>query len=285
MTQTDASPAGAGVAAGAAPVTVELVRSEKDARAAVAALARVWARQDGAEPLPSELAWAFAHSGNYVSVACSRGEVVGAAIAFRGRDESGDVLHSHIAGVLPGSQGLGVGYRLKQHQRSWALAEGLDRVVWTFDPLVGRNGYFNVVKLGAQLTRYYVDFYGPMDDGINNGDETDRCLVTWRIKSPRATAAAAASTPAADIDAARARGAVEVLKRGASGDPVTQSAEADVRLVQVPPDIVQLRHSDPALARSWRLALRETLMTAFAAGLEVVGVGRDGWYVVEPPAA
>ena len=112
MTQTDASPAGAGVAAGAAPVTVELVRSEKDARAAVAALARVWARQDGAEPLPSELAWAFAHSGNYVSVACSRGEVVGAAIAFRGRDESGDVLHSHIAGVLPGSQGLGVGYRL-----------------------------------------------------------------------------------------------------------------------------------------------------------------------------
>src|SRR5256885_4691523 len=224
MTQTDASPAGAGVAAGAAPVTVELVRSEKDARAAVAARARVWARQDGAEPLPSELAWAFAHSGNYVSVACSRGEVVGAAIAFRGRDESGDVLHSHIAGVLPGSQGLGVGYRLKQHQRSWALAEGLDRVVWTFDPLVGRNGYFNVVKLGAQLTRYYVDFYGPMDDGINNGDETDRCLVTWRLTSPEAVAAAARRLMPADVGAARAAGARQALGCDAGQRPVPADA-------------------------------------------------------------
>ena len=285
MTQTDASLAGADVATGDASVTVELVRSEKDARAAVAVLARVWPRQDGAEPLPPELAWAFAHSGNYVSVACRRGEVVGAAIGFRGHDAAGDVLHSHIAGVLPGSQGLGVGYQLKQHQRSWALAEGLDRVVWTFDPLVARNGYFNVVKLGAQLTRYYVDFYGPMDDGINNGDETDRCLVTWRVESPLAAAAAAGKSSAADIDAARARGAVEVLTRDPSGAPRARQRDGDLRLIQVPTDIVELRHREPGLARSWRLALRETLLPAFADGLEVVGVGRDGWYVVERPAA
>src|SRR5437764_14647106 len=118
MTQTDASRAGAGVAARDEPVTVELVTSEQDARAAVAVLARIWPRADGAEPLPPELAWAFAHSGNYVAVACSGGAVVGAAIGFRGHDAAGDLLHSHIAGVLPGSQGLGVGYALKQHQRS-----------------------------------------------------------------------------------------------------------------------------------------------------------------------
>jgi len=59
-----------------------------------------------------------------VSVACSHGEVVGAAIGFRGRDAAAEVLHSHIAGVLPGSQGLGVGYQLKQHQRSWGVVGG-----------------------------------------------------------------------------------------------------------------------------------------------------------------
>ena len=145
-------------------------------------------------------------------------------------------------------------------------------MTWTFDPLVARNGYFNVVKLGAQLTRYYVDFYGPMDDGINNGDETDRCLVTWWLRSPRATEAAAGTVEATDIDALRARGAVEVLTRDPSGAPQTQPATADVRLVQVPLDIVELRHRDPGLAKAWRLALRETLVPAFEEGLEVVGV-------------
>ena len=154
-------------------------------------LAQVWRREDEQPPLPPELAWAFAHSGNYVALATIDDEPVAAAIGFRGDDADGPHLHSHIAGVLPAWQGSGVGYQIKQHQRSWAIAHGLDRVTWTFDPLVSRNAYFNVVKLGAQLTRYYVDFYGPMDDGINTGDETDRCLVSWRITSPQAVTASA----------------------------------------------------------------------------------------------
>lgn len=288
MTQTDASRPGAALAAasvGDASLSIELAHSEQDARAAVGVLAQVWPREDGAEPLPPELAWAFAHSGNYVAIARSDGDVVGAAIGFRGDDGDGPLLHSHITGVLPQSQGLGVGYQLKQHQRAWALAEGLERVTWTFDPLVARNGYFNVIKLGAQLTHYYVDFYGPMDDGINTGDETDRCLVTWRVASSRAAAAAAGMFTTADVAAARAGGAVEVLRRDSAGQPQVLPEEADVRLVQVPADVVELRHRDPGLARAWRLALREVLVAAFADGLEVTGVGRDGWYVVGRPAA
>jgi len=285
MTQTRASRPGEAAASGPAPVTVELVSSEREARAAVAVLAQVWPRDDGAEPLPPELAWAFAHAGNYVALARQEGRVIGAAVGFRGTDGSGPVLHSHIAGVLPGSQGLGVGYQLKQHQRSWALAQGLERATWTFDPLVARNGYFNVVKLGAQLTRYYVDFYGRMDDGINNGDETDRCLVTWRLGSARASAAAAGEFPTVDLDAVRTRGAVEVLRRGGSGAPEMHADDGDLRLIQVPDDVVALRLREPRLAASWRLALREAMVAAFADGLEVVGVSHDGWYVLERAGA
>jgi predicted GNAT superfamily acetyltransferase len=283
MTQTEASERGAGVTARRPPVgatvTIEPVHSEPDARAAVAVLAEVWPREDGKEPLPPELAWVFAHSGNYVALARLGDQVVGSAIGFRGDDAHGTHLHSHITGVLPACQGLGVGYQLKQHQRSWALGRGLERITWTFDPLVSRNAYFNVVKLGAQLTDYYADFYGPMDDGINTGDETDRCLVTWRLGSMQAEAAAAGVFAPTDIDAARAAGAVAVLT-DAGGVPQVQAHEADLRLVQVPGDVVALRHHDPGLARAWRVALREVLVTAFADGLEVVGVGRDGWYVV-----
>src|SRR3954470_12077145 len=209
-------------------VSVVEVRSEREARAAVAMLSEVWRREDGQPPLPPELAWAFAHSGNYVALALADDQPVAAAIGFRGDDSVGAHLHSHIAGVLPRWQGSGVGYLIKEHQRSWALAHGLDRVTWTFDPLVSRNAYFNVVKLGAQLTRYYVDFYGPMVDGINDGDETDRCLVTWRLRSAQGPAAPAGDYGPADITAVTAGGAVELLVTDDNGSPRLTATDADV---------------------------------------------------------
>jgi len=260
-------------------IAIRLVETETQARAAVGVLAAVWPRDGGHEPLPPELAWVFAHSGNYVAIAYDGHHPIAAAIGFRGEDAQGPHLHSHIAGVLPHWQGSSVGYLLKQHQRGWALERGLERITWTFDPLVARNAYFNVVKLGARLTKYYVDFYGPMDDGINLGDETDRCLVTWRLSDPAAVAAAAGEFAIVDIDRERDAGAAEVLRINASA-PVQHASSAPVRLLQVPHDIVELRHCHPSVARDWRLAMRDVLTAAFADGLEVVGVTRDSWYVV-----
>ena len=264
-------------------VTISLVDSEPESRDAVRVLAQIWPRQDGKEPLPPELAWVFAHSGNYVAIARAAGQTVGAAIGFRGEDEDGVHLHSHIAGVLPQWQGSSVGYLLKQHQRSWAMQRGIDRITWTFDPLVARNAYFNVVKLGAHLTRYYVDFYGPMDDGINGGDETDRCLATWRLSGPAALAAAAGDFTPAQLDERRAAGAVDVLTRGDFGAPLLAPSTAPVRLLQLPRDIVEMRRDDAQRAREWRVALRQALTEAFRDGLEVVGVSRDSCYVVALP--
>ncbi|HET6818274.1 MAG TPA: GNAT family N-acetyltransferase [Mycobacteriales bacterium] len=282
MTETSAPPMD-GVRRPSAPVSVVEVRSEREARAAVEVLAEVWRRDDGQPPLPPELAWAFAHSGNYVALATAGDEPVAAAIGFRGEDAGGPLLHSHIAGVLPAWQGSGVGYLIKQHQRSWAIAHGLDRITWTFDPLVSRNAYFNVVKLGAQLTRYYVDFYGRMNDGINDGDETDRCLVTWRLTSRAAVAAAARRYVAADVAGIRATGAADLLVADSEGAPKLTLTDADVRLVQVPVDIVGIRRREPGTAQEWRRALRRALVPAFEEGLEVVGVSRDSWYVVARP--
>jgi predicted GNAT superfamily acetyltransferase len=267
----------------ASELTISLVDSEPEARATVQTLAKIWPRHDGKEPLPPELAWVFAHSGNYVALARSGGEPVGAAIGFRGEDDDGPHLHSHIAGVVPPWQGSNVGYALKQHQRAWAMQRDIERITWTFDPLVARNAYFNVVKLGASLTRYYVDFYGPMDDGINDGDETDRCLATWRLSGPHAMAAAEGQFAPADLDTHRRAGAVDVLSVNASGAPALIASTAPVRLLQLPRDIVAMRTDEPVLAREWRLALRQALVSAFDDGLEVVGVSRDSCYVVARP--
>jgi predicted GNAT superfamily acetyltransferase len=62
-------------------------------------------------------------------------------------------------------------------------------------------------------------------------------------------------------------------------------SDADRQILQVPSDAVQLRHQDPRLALAWRFALREVLVAAFATGLEVVAVSRDGHYLLERASA
>ena len=264
------------------PVRIDLAHSEADARAAVRVLAQIWLQPDGHDPVTPELAWVFAHTGNYVALASAGDTVVGSALGFRGQDAEGAFLHSHIAGVLPTWQGSNIGFALKQHQRDWARANGLDRILWTFDPLVARNAYFNVTKLGARLTGYHVNFYGQMNDGINDGDETDRCVCSWELAADRAAAAARGEHASADAAALRDAGAVTLLEVGPSGEPVERDGAYDgTVLVQVPGDIVALRAADPGLGRRWREALREQLRAAFAAGHTVTAVSRDSWYVLD----
>ena len=107
--------------------------------------------------------------------------MVGAAIAFHSTPDR-HALHSHIAGVAPGLAGRSIGYAMKQHQRGWALARGIDVIEWTFDPLVARNAYFNCAKLRALPVEYLTNFYGVMPDVINGDDETDRLLVRWQLR-------------------------------------------------------------------------------------------------------
>ncbi|MEV4251230.1 hypothetical protein AB0J63_48570 [Streptosporangium canum] len=88
---------------------------------------------------------ALSHSGNYVVGAYSGEQLVGAAAGFFGAPVS---MHSHVTGALPGHE---AGYALKLRQREWALARGLQRITWTFDPLICRDAYVNLVARHATL--------------------------------------------------------------------------------------------------------------------------------------
>src|SRR5215213_7578305 len=140
---------------------------------------------------PRELA--VAHAGNYVAGAFSGTRLVGASAGFFTAPPDPE-LHSHITGVAPGGQHHGIGFALKVHQRAWALARGVRVVAWTFDPLVARNAWFNLAKLGARPTAYLEDFYGPMTDAINAGMASDRLLLAWALADP-AVAGACAGRP------------------------------------------------------------------------------------------
>lgn len=199
-----------------------------------------------------ELLMAISHAGGYVAGAFESGNAVGASFGFLADHEGRRALHSHVTGILPGVQQGGVGRALKTHQRAWASERGIDWIVWTFDPLVRRNAWFNIEVIGAHVTEYLMNFYGTMSDSINTDDESDRLVVAW---------------PTSDT------------VRRPSPTPGAASTH-----VATPDDIVVLRRTDPNAAAAWRLRLRDELAPLLAEGGVVTGFTRGGDYVVEHPA-
>ena len=219
------------------------------------------------QPISAELLRAFSKAGNYVAGAFDGPRMVGASAAFFAAPAH-NTLHSHIAGVSgPGTAGRHIGYALKLHQRAFALRNGVTRIDWTFDPLVARNAYFNIVKLGGLPVEYLPNFYGDMADGINGDDDSDRLLLRWDLDAPRPLPA-------------KTDGATVALGRDEHGGPVIGSTGAATVLVAVPPDVEALRIKDFGAAKAWRIAVREVLGGLLADGARVTGFVRDGGYVV-----
>ncbi|HEY6796353.1 MAG TPA: hypothetical protein VI248_16880 [Kineosporiaceae bacterium] len=288
----DAAPAAEALAeraAARAGVVVREVAELPDLVAIRRLIDTLWSAAPTNPSVTAELLRAYAHTGQYVVVADDLTRpgrpMVAASVGFLAAPP-GVALHSHVTGVLPEGRGRSLGLALKAHQRAWALRSGLRQVTWTFDPLIRRNAWFNLAKLAARPRRYLVDFYGPMADAINAGDASDRLYLTWPLHDPRVARALAGEPLVLDVAAERAAGAVVVLAPR-PGDPsgapeLTWPPPPGVGtvLAQVPPDHETLRHTQPALARAWREALRTVLAGALTAGWVVRGVGRDGWYVL-----
>jgi predicted GNAT superfamily acetyltransferase len=260
-------------AAAAAGVRVRELRELDELDAVYRLYDGIWRPDPRNPPVTTELLRALTKAGNYVVGAFDGDAMVGACVGFFAAPSEG-ALHSHVAGVS--GQARGIGFALKVHQRAWAMLRGVDVISWTFDPLVRRNAYFNIVKLAARPTEYLTNFYGDMHDGINSGGDTDRLLVRWELSSP-AVAVAASGVPAV---AELASDAVVALSSGADGGPVFGTLAGETLLVAVPPDIEGLRRTDLATAQAWRTAVREVLGTLLAEGATVTGFDRAGWYVL-----
>jgi predicted GNAT superfamily acetyltransferase len=253
----------------------------EDLRQLAALFGAVWGRP-GEPQISSDILKALSHSGNYVSGAFMDGRLIGGLVGWFGGVPPHELhLHSHILGVLPNSEARGLGFELKQHQRRWCLARDVKVMEWTTDPLVRRNAYFNLTKLGAEAPQYLVNVYGEMQDGINAGDESDRLLIRWRLDSHEAEVAAAAAVDEPNVEQRRSLEGNAVLSVGSEGEPIFEESNARVLICQVPEDIVAIRRANPGLAREWRLAVRRALGGSLAEGYEISGATRAGWYVLE----
>src|SRR5215207_4085247 len=86
--------------------------------------------------------------------------LVGFVYGFPSFERGEMAHHSHMLAVKPVYRNYDLGRRLKLAQREHVIAQGMDRISWTFDPLQSLNAHFNFGKLGVLADRYLPNFYG-----------------------------------------------------------------------------------------------------------------------------
>jgi predicted GNAT superfamily acetyltransferase len=252
-------------------LTIRDLASFDDFKQAEAVERDVWGVSDR-DVVPLSLAIATKEAGSLWVGAFDGAKLAGFAFAFLGLEDGRLTLHSHLLAVRQPYRDLNLGYKLKQAQRDRALALGIPKITWTFDPLQSKNAHFNFAKLGIVADRYKPDFYGRETSSILHRNGTDRLWVTWALGSRRVQSYLQGKADRSEILDALSVLAPLVLFNG-NGRPARSNLPAAVArqriAIEIPSDIAAIEKRDSPLARDWRLVTRWAFTEALRAGFFV----------------
>ena len=263
-------------------LVIEPVRSHRGYRECEALQKAIWGFDDVAV-VPDHALHTIVEGGGlllgaYDGIGPGR-EMVGFVLSLLGWWEVGKRLRhqSLMAAVREDWQGKGVGYALKCAQREHVLAQGIDLITWTFDPLESRNAHFNLNKLGAVVTQYMPEYYGEFRDARNRGLATDRFLCEWHLSARRVKARLAGERPSLPLGKAEAINATRRLPSGLRA-PVSfrPGLAAPLLLYEIPSDLQTVKRVDLELARTWRAESRKALTLYFEDGYLATGLLHQG---------
>ena len=254
------------------------LRTVADCRGAVAVQEAVWG--PGSEIVPASVLLVSAKRGGILIGAVRDDAIVGFVWSMPGWREGRPTQWSHMLGVLPDRRAEGLGRQLKLAQRDRALAQGIDLIEWTFDPLQAPNAHLNFSALGATTGTYLVDAYGTMPGPLHRGTATDRLIAEWWIREPHVLRRIGPRRRDADPPALVARSrdvldapaAIDVRPEGRwlRCDGVHLDLDARRVIVPVPGAFTAMQQDALELAQAWRLATRAAFTTYFSRGYRAV---------------
>jgi predicted GNAT superfamily acetyltransferase len=234
----------------------------------------VWTLQDR-DITPVTQLVAVRHAGGQLIGARDAGALVGFVYGFIGLEGGQTIHHSHMLAVKPAYRNSDVGYKLKLAQRERVLAQGLNRVTWTFDPLQSLNAYFNVCKLGVVSDAYKINFYGPETSSGLHRIGTDRLWVTWVLDSDRVQQRLNGRSVGHEVDAR----ATPLVVADADGWPCelpsNEALAGPQALIEIPSDINNVQRQNAEQAMRWREVTRRAFTDAFASGFHVADFVRQ----------
>ena len=268
------------------PATIIKLLETPEEMSNVEALQRIVWQGSETDVVPAHMFITAVHNGGLVIGAFADDQLIGFVFGFPGLESTPDGPRpkhcSHMMGIHPDHRDSGVGFALKRAQWQMVRHQGLDHITWTYDPLLSRNAYLNVAKLGAVCNTYRRSEYGEMRDGLNAGLPSDRFQVDWWINTRRVDRRLG-KRPRKPLKLENFSKAeleplypLHPLTTGWPRPPEHFSPlEGHLALAEIPSDFSALKDADFSLARDWRFFTREVFETAFAAGYIVTDFVSD----------
>jgi predicted GNAT superfamily acetyltransferase len=254
-----------------AALECRLLKSREDYRAGLQLQEATWG-VGFAERVPPMLMMVANEMGGLAAGAFdASGAMLGFIFGISGLRRSRLAHWSDMCAVAESARDRGIGRQLKLFQREVMLSRGIEVVHWSFDPLVARNAWFNVARLGAEPDEYVTDMYPDSDSPLHTALGTDRFIVRWELRP---------EPPALLKEAPPARFEAPDFRLGSSESSLP--AEFPPRFcVPIPPDAFALAKEDPGAARALRAETRAIFRAALSGGWRVRGFDQTRRYLLE----
>jgi predicted GNAT superfamily acetyltransferase len=249
-------------------ITVRPITGRAECQACVALQHEIWGDDDAA---PASVLQVVSHVGGIVAGAfAADDELLGFVFGLPALMD-GTLAHwSHVLGVRESARNAGVGRLLKEYQRRELARRGIDRMYWTYDPLVAKNAHLNLNLLGARVVEYVRDMYGTTASPLHNGLATDRLIVVCDtgLRPSRRTTKPVPELERCPMLTAEPRSG-DVL--ASMDDP----ARPDTLLIEIPADFHLLAAQASDRAARWHAETRAHFEWALSHGYTVTALHRD----------
>lgn len=246
-----------------AKVTIREIDKVAQMRAVEDLQKEVWGIPD-LDVVPVTQLVAAKEAGGVLIGAFDDAELVGFVYGFPSCERGKLAHHSHMLAVKSEYRNFDLGRRLKLAQRDHVIAQGIDLMTWTFDPLQSLNAYFNFGKLGVIADRYLPDFYGEGAASFLHQTGTDRLWVSWLLKTERSE---------------QPEHGLPLVSVASDSSPqrhdLSDALAHDRVSIEIPGDINSLHQRQPRIALQWREQTRWAFTEALHAGYVVVGFSRE----------
>ncbi len=163
-------------------------------------------------------------------------------------------VESQVMGVAPWARRFGLAATLKAEQARLALAQGLDIIHWTADPLQYPNAVLNFGKLRAVAGEHYRAYY-PFQNELNRVPAS-RLGLLWLPRSARGRAGLLAEPRPAARGLDRFPGCATL---NAGPEPLADPGDAPFLALAIPADWTALQRDDLSLAARWRATADDLL--------------------------
>jgi len=243
------------------PITIQDYRDCEDVQR------NAWGMSEGsAEVVPLLVLRPINEKGGFIMVAYDgKNRPIGTTICILGKHEEKRILYSQLTGVIPEFQNKGVGRMLKLKQRDYALKQGYDLICWTYDSMQSINNWFNLNTLGALTRAYYVNYYGEMENRVNQGIASDRFLAEWWIKSPRVKKRIRSLFVSSQVDDSLVANPTKIESGVRIPTGQFSLKRSDTVLVEIPYSYDKLRDFNRAILIKWREETRKLYVRLFKA--------------------